>query len=247
MIVDSNRRKARAQEEQGLLMNQKQYLALVRHFHSLANQETEKPAEGYYYKLSGSDKTVGLSARGIEQSIPGGDLLAQLFPSSNPVDIVRVSQFFRTENSAERMITRLPYSPEIVVNQRLNKRDYGHFWNMTYRGVEHLHPDQFAIYKALGALKYRPPGGENYFDLFERTATFCRQTLNPFEGNQVIVGHSASLLAIIREIEGLADDEVMRQYNCVSIPNGYIVLYSRNSKNEKWQRESVAETIWTAA
>lgn len=246
-MVDSSWQEARTQEKQGLLMNQKQYLALVRHFHSLANQETEKPADGYYYKLSGSDKTVGLSNRGIVQSIPVGDLLARLFPDSNPIDLVRVSQFFRTENSAERIIDRLPYSPELEVAEQLNKRDYGIFWNMTYRGVEHLHPDEFAIYKELGALKYRPPGGENYFDLFERTKTFCRKSINPFEGNQVVVGHSASLLAIIREIEGLSDAEVMRQYNCVSIPNGYIVLYSRNGKNGSWKRESVADTILLTA
>lgn len=225
------------------MKDQEQLLALVRHGHSFANDETEKPAQGYYYKLSGSDKSVGVTERGFDQCARAGALLAQLFPDSNPLKNVWISQYMRTDQSATNMVTALPYTPSFTVDKRLNKREYGIFWNMTYRGVEHLHPTEFAYYRKLGALKYRPPGGENYFDLFERTQNFVSERLNQTTGNQLIVGHSASLLALMRELDSMDESEVVRQYHTVSIPNGYIVLFARSNNSSNWRRVSIFETI----
>lgn len=223
-----------------------QILALVRHGHSFANDETEKPADGYYYKLSGSDRSVGVTERGLQQCDRASALLAMLFPEENPIEQVWTSEYDRTDLSAGRIIQSLPYVPALRCDPRLNKREYGQFWNMTYLGVEKLHPDQFELYKGLGALKYRPPGGENYFDLFERTEEFVKDNLENSSGHQMIVGHSASLLALIRELEGLEDSEVVRQYHCVSIPNAYIVLYARKGPGDPFRRLSLFEAIATA-
>lgn len=223
------------------MVREEQLLALVRHGHSFANEETEKPARGFFYKLSGSDKSVGVTERGFAQCDSAGELISWLFPEYNQISQVWVSEYLRTEESARTILGRLPYAPSLLVDPRLNKREYGKFWNMTYRGVEHLHPQEFGLYKEIGALKYRPPEGENYFDLFKRTQLFVNETLNPSTGNQMIVGHSASLLALMRELEGLDDSEVVRQYHCVSIPNGHVILYARSNPSQKWRRLSVAE------
>ena len=224
-------------------MQQEQLLALVRHAHSFANAETEKPAQGYYYALSGSDKSVGVTTKGLKECESAAVILNLLFPDSNPLETVWISEYFRTEFSACEIVGKLSYDPALTTDPRLNKREYGIFWNMTYLGVEELHPDQFELYRTLGPLKYRPPGGENYYDLFERTREFINQKLNTTTGHQMVVGHSASLLAIARELEGLPDDEVVRQYHSVSIPNAYIQLFARRGPEDSWRRVSVAETV----
>ena len=222
---------------------QKQVLALVRHAHSFANAEIEQPAQGYYYAISGSDKSVGVTEKGLKECISAGQLLAQLFPESNPIDTIWATDYARTVITADEVQTHLNYVPPRIIDSRLNKREYGIFWNMTYKGVEDLHPEQYELYRRLGALKYRPPGGENYYDLFERTADFVHRELNHTTGNQVIVGHSASILALIREIEGLPDQEVVRQYHCVCIPNAYITVYVRDDSASPWRSASMLEII----
>lgn len=222
---------------------QKQVLALVRHAHSFANAEIEQPAQGHYYAISGSDKTVGVTEKGLKECTGAGKILAHLFPESNPIESIRTTDYLRTEITADDLALHLSYSPNRIIDSRLNKREYGIFWNMTYLGVEVLHPEQFRLYRDLGALKYRPPGGENYYDLFERTAEFVADTLNQTSGNQVIVGHSASILALMKELEGLSPQEVVRQYHCVSIPNAYIMLYERDDASSPWIRASVFETL----
>lgn len=221
----------------------KQVLALVRHAHSFANQEIEKPAQGHYYAISGSDKSVGITEKGLRQCDGAGNLLAQLFPDSNPVEAIWSTDYARTEITADGVAKYLPYTPRRLVDSRLNKREYGIFWNMTYLGVEELHPEEFRLYKELGPVKYRPPLGENYHDLFERTQEFVHETLNQTSGHQMIVGHSASLLAMMRELEGLSEEEVVRQYHCVLIPNGYILLYARENTSSPWIRTTLVELL----
>ncbi|MBZ0185869.1 MAG: histidine phosphatase family protein [Candidatus Obscuribacterales bacterium] len=216
---------------------------MVRHGQSFANVCTEKPTTDFFYEVSGSDVSVGITPLGNSQSDYSGHLLSRIFPKINPITTIRVSEFARIKQSAARIIAALPYRPEVVEDVRLNKRSYGIFWNMTYAGVENLHRDQFTIYRQLGALKYRPPQGENYFDLFERTDEFFDTTLNASRGHQVIVGHSAAILAMRRRLDGLSADEVVRQYNTNCIPNGYVFLYRREHPLAAWQPVSVHDRI----
>ncbi|MCA9800818.1 MAG: histidine phosphatase family protein [Cyanobacteria bacterium HKST-UBA02] len=226
------------------MQHQEQLLALVRHGQSFANVCTSKPTTEFFYEISGSDTSVGITSLGEYESDAAGDLIGRIFPSADPVSEVRVSEFARIKQTAHRIARRLPYrlgAP--IVEPRLNKRSYGIFWNMTYAGVENLHPDQYSLYKNFGALKYRPPEGENYFDLFERVDEFFDEELDQSNGHQLIVGHSAALLAMRRRLDGLSHSEVVRQYNTNCIPNGYVMLYRRLHRNAPWEPLSVVERI----
>lgn len=224
-------------------MDEAQYLALVRHGESFANVEIAKASDGLYYAISGSDRDIGITPNGELDCSRAGRILSRLFPSSFPISRVWNSEFRRIWQSTARIREFLPYRLETVIDKRLNKRSYGRFWNLTYEGVRVLHEHEDGIYKALGPLKYRPPEGENFYDLFERVDEFMLTDLNETRGNQLVVGHSAVLLAMQRSLEGLPDLEVVRQYEEVSIPNGYVLLYRRERRDQPWKRVYIADYL----
>ncbi len=220
----------------------KQYLALVRHGESFANVCTGQPTDALYYSICGSDKRVGITPRGRKQVAYSGTLLARMFPSDNPIEAISVSEFARVHKSAVVIAGKLGYGTSIVCDPRLNKRSYGRFWNLTYRGIRELFPREAKLYEELGPIKYRPPEGENYNDLFGRVKESF-DVVSGRSGNQVVVGHLAVILAIRRIIEGLSDAEVVRQYETVSIPNGFILLYEREPNESQWRRVFVSDHL----
>jgi broad specificity phosphatase PhoE len=224
-------------------MDEAQYLALVRHGESFANVEIAKASGGLYYAISGSDRDVGITPNGEWDCQRAGNILARLFPSSFPIARIWNSEFRRIWQSSDRIQRHLPYPVETVIDKRLNKRSYGRFWNLTYEGVRVLHEHEDSIYNALGPLKYRPPEGENFYDLFERVDRFMLTEINQSRGNQLVVGHSAVLLAMQRSLDGLDDMEVVRQYEEVSIPNGYVLLYRRERRDQPWKRVYIADYL----
>lgn len=225
-------------------MDEPQYLVLIRHGKTFANVEIEKNTSGLYYAICGSDKTVGITTQGELDCLRAGMILARLFPMTFPLKRVWLSEFLRIWQSADTICGCIPYPIERVVDKRFNKRGYGIFWNLTYEGVRVLHPGEDEIFRRLGVLKYRPPGGENYFDLFERIDEVKEIEIDTFEGNQAIIGHSAVLLALRRRLEGLSDLEVVRQYEMLSIPNGYVILYRRESRTAPWKRVYIADLLY---
>lgn len=220
-----------------------QYLALVRHGESFANILTERPTDALYYEVSGSDKNVDITPRGVEQIEHRGDMLRRLFPARNPIQTAHISEFLRVRRSGSIIKGKLGYRVETLTDARLNKRSYGKFWNLTYRGVKTLHPDEFEIFKSLGPMKYRPPGGENYFDLFERVEDYLDSVINPSNGHQLLVGHLVVILAFQRLLEGLSESEVVRQYERVLLPNGHVILYVRQSPTSGWKRAYVSDLL----
>ncbi len=224
-------------------MNETQYLALVRHGESFANVEIQKTAGGLYYAVSGSDRDIGITPDGERDCQRAGRILARLFPRHFPIKTFWHSQFRRIWQSSSVIESCLDYPVTAVIDARLNKRGYGRFWNLTYKGVHELHRHEHDIFGALGPLKYRPPEGENFYDLFERVDPFLFSTLNQSDGNQVVIGHSAVILAMQRHLDGLSDMEVVYGYENVVIPNGYVMLYRRDNKNSRWKRVFLSDYL----
>ena len=221
-----------------------QYLALIRHGQSEANVAVKEQNEGFYYDISGSDRSVALTERGHQQAVLKAKVIARLFPAHRPLETVWVSDFHRVKKTGSLITANLSYQVDTRVDPRLNKRSYGLFWNMTYRGVEHLFPEEYERYKRLGALEYRPPEGENYYDLFERVEGFNSAELLSREGHHLIVGHSAVILAMQRLIGDISDADIVRQYETESVPNGYITLYKRVAGESTWRRTAVSDLLY---
>lgn len=212
-------------------------LVLVRHEESQANAALAAAAvDDFFYSVPGSDPEIGLTETGLIRSEELGRLLSAKFPVDQPITRAISSTYFRTTVTRDAIVSALPYTVETSCDSRLNKRSYGDFWNLTYKGVQKLFPQEYSRYLEEGPLNYRPPGGENYPDLFQRTDAFAETSLASAEGTLLIVTHLVVMLSFMRKFEAVPDHEIVQMYEDCAIPNGQIVIYSR-APDGQWHRE----------
>lgn len=214
----------------------KQYLVLARHGESEANAKLASSSCGLYYSNSGSDPSVPLTGLGLSQGAEVGRKLALRFPPERKIVRVDYNEFERVRQFTASVVSGLGYEVEQRCDSRLNKRSYGSFWNLTYEGVQSLHPDEWQMFQKLGALLYRPPGGENYPDVFARVGEYVEQEIMPSTENRLIVTSSVVVLAIQRVLENLEDEEVVRQYEAQAVPNAHVIVYCRSAGSDSWRR-----------
>jgi broad specificity phosphatase PhoE len=217
-----------------------QYLVVARHPQSEANAELKISADGLYYSLRGSDMLVPQTAKGRRQGQRMGERIARMFPPERKLHHIHHSDFLRVRQALPPITNRLAYEVPTTVDVRLHKRSYGRFWNLTHRGVEALHPDEWRRYMELGDhrdLHYRAPeGGENYLDLIARVCEFIREVVMPSEENKLVLTHSAVVLAMQLCLDGMDVVELVRQYEAQTLPNAHIITYKREHTGERWQR-----------
>jgi broad specificity phosphatase PhoE len=213
-----------------------QFLALVRHGLSRANVAIQIPTDSHYYPINGSDRDVSLVPEGFTQSEEAGRLLLERFPANAPLHRSFISPFRRIRETADKIDETLGYTPSRTEDPRLEKRSYGDFWNMTYKGVEELHPAEHQQYRTQGPLLYRAPNGENYPDVFARVDSFIADVVEPSTDNILVVSHAVVILSFERAFEGLSDEDVLSRYEAQSLPNGHIVLYTRSGPGDRWRR-----------
>lgn len=215
----------------------KQYLVLVRHGQSEANLNLSASQDGLYYSNSGSDPTVPLTGLGLQQGTSVASKLAFWFPPERKIVRAFHNDFQRVQQFSAEVVGNLGYPVEQHCDPRLNKRSYGGFWNLTYHGVQTLHPEEWARFQQLGDLHYRAPeGGENYPDVFARVDAFIDEHVNPASDNLLVVTSSVVVLSFRRNIEQLDDAEVVRQYEAQEVPNAHMIAYCRTAPDQPWQR-----------
>lgn len=215
----------------------KQYLVLGRHGESEANAGLTKSTDGLYYSNSGSDPAVPLTALGRRQGDAVATKLSTLFPSERKIVRAFHNDYTRVESFAGIITGGIGYDVERRCDSRLNKRSYGAFWNLTYKGVRELHAEEWQRFQEQGTLHYRPPGGgENYPDVFSRVDQFIEQEVMPATDNLLIVTSSVVVLSFIRNFEQLSDEEVVRQYEAQSVPNAHYFVFCRDGAGSPWRR-----------
>ncbi len=219
-----------------MIDSNKKYLVVVRHGESFANRRLRKDKDGIKYSLAGSDASIGLTPRGKRQARTRGKTLNSLFSGANRFHSVTANRFERVRQTASLIAECFDYEPLYTEDARVEKRSYGKFWNLTYRGVKELYPDEYSIFETLGPFKYRPPGGENYYDLFERIEEFGdERAVVSSEGNQLVVTSSAAMLAFRRTYAGLADEKLVEMYESMAIRNGDFDVYELDETSGKWK------------
>jgi probable phosphoglycerate mutase len=213
-----------------------QYLVVVRHGRTLANVLTARPTSEHFYPMVGSDQALGLTDTGVFQAKAAGIRLSWLFARGMPLKTIDCSTFLRTQTTAEIISHHLPYDVDIVSDERLSKRSYGDFWNITYAGVEALYPGEHKLFSEQGEFLYRPPNGENYPDLLFRVNDYLEEKVKNVAGNRCIVTHSAVCLAIEKAICKISDKELLARYNGHQVDNGEITIYWRKAVGEPWKK-----------
>ncbi len=215
----------------------KQYLVLSRHGQSEANLHLSASSDGLFYSNSGSDPLVPLTDLGSQQGLAVAALLTSKFPAETKIGLAFHNEFERVRQFADRVIDNLGYQVRRSCDPRLNKRSYGRFWNLTYKGVQELHPEEWVHFLRDGNMLYRAPdGGENYPDVFARVDDFIQQQINPSTENILVITSSVVVLSFIRNIEHLSDEELLHRYETQSVPNAEIIAYFRDAADQPWQR-----------
>ena len=219
-----------------MIDSSKKYLVVARHGQSFANRRLKKEKNGIKYSLAGSDTSIGLTARGKNQVRNTGGVLQSLFSGACRFHRMYANRFERVRHSGRLIRSQFDYPLDCKEDKRLEKRSYGLFWNLTYRGVQELHADEYELFQAQGALLYRPPEGENYYDLFDRVEDFTdEEGVSTFEGNQLIVTSSAVMLAFRRLYAGLEDDKLVEMYESMHIGNGDFDVYEFDETCGTWK------------
>lgn len=213
-----------------------QYAIAMRHPESDANLVMRGRSGDllYYPVTAASDLAVGYSQIGRFQLQRLCQKFAEMFPRREPLANIHFSPFFRTRTAAVTIARSLPYFANLIADRRLSKRSAGRFWRITYRGVEFLFPREYDLFKRLGGIRYRPPGGENLPEVHARMASFS-ESIGQLDGNQLAVMHKINVLVLRKIILGLRDEEVYELYESEdSVPNASFDIYARPHRFERW-------------
>jgi broad specificity phosphatase PhoE len=183
----------------------------MRHAESEANyhreylEKTESTAT--HIQIGTRDVDVPLTARGREQASAAG---LHLRAQHTPFDVVYVSPYRRTRDTAQVVVEAFEARPAQVVEERLREREFGLLEGLTRRGVRELHPGEQERRLKVGKYYYRPPGGESYPDVNLRVHSFLGTLVREHAGQRVlVVTHSVVVLSFRRLLERLDEDKVL--------------------------------------
>src|SRR3989344_6295983 len=133
---------------------------VVRHGESLQNMGLIASSRGdqslWDNLREKGDHEVELSRRGKQQAQFTGRALAKL----PKFDVVFVSPYIRTNQTAEEIISQLGYEPEIKSDDTLAERSLGYHQNLTPDELAKKHPEQIQYGQRMGVY-YPPEGGES--------------------------------------------------------------------------------------
>lgn len=184
-------------------------LFLLRHGQSVWNKENR--FTGFV--------DVDLSEKGQKEALAAGEVL-----KGQSFDVVFVSVLKRAEETADIVLSVLGKDdcPRIA-DAALNERHYGDLQGMNKDeararfGVEQVH-----IWRR--SYDIAPPGGESLKQTCERVIPYYKSTIEPrlMRGeNVLIVAHGNSLRGLLKELEGLNDEEIVG----VEIPTGVPISF----------------------
>jgi broad specificity phosphatase PhoE len=202
------------------------WLGVVRHGQSTGNviaQEAETSGADVI-EIPERDADVPLSPTGREQAAALGRYL-----SENPPDLVVVSPYLRTRQTAEIALGKLQV--DTSVDERLRDRELGVLDLLTGRGVREKLPDEAARRARLGKFYYRPPGGESWADVLLRLRALLREVRQDHPGAKVLlVAHEATVMLVRYLVEDLDEATLMRVARENSIANASISSWRRDGE-----------------
>lgn len=164
---------------------------------------------------------VPLTAQGEQEADTAGERLAA---EGVHVDIAYTSELRRAIETGQRVLAKLGQADlEQIRSWELNERFYGALTGRDKQQTrEEFGEEQVHIWRR--SYDIPPPAGESLADTSKRTLPFFRDTIIPATRDHEVVlvaAHGNSLRAIIKELEGLSDEEIPS----VEIPTGIPYLY----------------------
>ena len=185
-------------------------LILLRHGQSVWNKEN---------RFTGWTD-VGLSPQGESEARAAGRRIAHL-----PIDRVFTSVLQRAIRTAEIAlhVAGKPNLP-IAKDQALNERDYGDLTGLNKDEMRQQFGEaQVHIWRR--SFDVKPPGGESLKDTCARVMPYYRTEILPLlKGgeNLFVAAHGNSLRALIKDLENISDDDIVK----LEIATGLPIVYT---------------------
>ena len=164
---------------------------------------------------------VPLSTKGEPEATEAGE---RLKAEGIQVDIAFTSTLVRAVETGERVLAALGQSDmEQTRAWELNERYYGALTGRNKaQTAEEFGAEQVHIWRRSYATN--PPGGESLKDTTERTLPYFHQHIIPAtQSNDVVLvsAHGNSLRAIVKELDGLSDEEITGLEIATGVPLVY--------------------------
>ena len=178
---------------------------------------------------------VDLAPRGIEEAKRAGDLLRDL-----PIDLVFTSVLQRAIRTADLALekagkTGLPMERD----QALNERHYGDLQGLNKDETRAKFGDeQVHIWRR--SYDTPPPNGESLKDTLERVLPYYEKSIAPqlrAGKNVLIAAHGNSLRALVKHLEKISADEILK----LNIPTGVPRVYELDGNLEVSRAEYLGE------
>ena len=208
-------------------------LVLVRHGESERNVKRElakgKP-DIHLYHEGLRDIDVKLTKRGLEQAHTTGEYLA----ANNEFNVVFVSPYKRTLQTAEAILSHFDPKPEMVRDERIREIEFGILDGVTNAGIRTRFPEEFERRKREGHYWYRPPGGESRPDVALRVHSFLNSITRDYAGcRALVVCHSVVVLIFRRLLERWGEEEYLKVHHDDDVKNCSMTSYTFDAAQER--------------
>ena len=186
------------------------FLAVMRHAESLATERRR-----HLEQINSGDVHLGLDMRDVDVPLtPEGREHARLtgrrLNEWGPFDVLYVSPYMRTLQTAEVVLGELLRRPAVIKEERLREKEWGVLEGLTKHGIRLRHPDEHERRKRVGKYFYRPPGGESYADVNLRVHSVIGTLVREHPGLRVLViTHQVVLLSFRKLLERMDEEDIL--------------------------------------
>ena len=207
-------------------------LVIMRHAESEANLRREYlkkvDSRETHVGLGMRDADVPLTAAGREQARRTGRHLNRY----GPFDVLYVSPYTRTRQTAEEVLGTLEAAPRLLVEERVREKEFGILEGLTKHGMGSLEPEEKARREMVGKYYYRPPGGESHPDVNLRLQSFLGTLCREHAGRRILViTHSVVVLLFRRLLERMEEQEVLALDRQDEVKNASLLVYELGTRD----------------
>jgi len=185
-------------------------LVVMRHAESLATERRR-----HLEQIHSTDVHLGLDMRDVDVPLtPEGRERARLTGARlndwGPFDVVYVSPYKRTLETADEVLGELKQRPAVITEERLREKEWGILEGLTKHGIRFRHPEEHERRKRVGKYFYRPPGGESYADVNLRVHSVIGTLVREHPGLRVLViTHQVVLLSFRKLLERMDEEDIL--------------------------------------
>ena len=178
---------------------------------------------------------IGLSEQGVKEAESSGEQLKDV-----KLDQCFTSVLKRSIDTATLALKRAEQSDVPTFRDAaLNERHYGDLQGLNKDETRAKYGAE-QVHRWRRSYEVRPPGGESLADTCERVLPYYEKEIRPYllKGETVLVAaHGNSLRALIKDLENLSQDEIVK----VEIPTGVPIRYELNPKGEVLNKSVLGE------